>query len=396
MAIGLQPILTRPSGHEQVCEQAIFDQGNAPGRDSLIIDVVMADQSSGSEALLGRIVKHREIGRQHRTIEAVHQAAGCRLLSRAVSHWGALSRKVRRQDPREHLSRCLADQKHGAGIVGIQDRSGAQCGQIRAELLDGIRKGLRRGQFVEAPRIHRQHAIELHAVGSLGRGANLKRDHQLRLQRPRAFIVDDIAMIQPRPHSDRRRLHPREASKDLRPFAKLVFHPRLVEFKGPSRRDRVGRSLLGKIRRLFFLDLVFYEGPLARERFHGLFVSGVGCQPERVAYRLVVIVDHRGGQHAGGRLAVSRNEFGVVEIVVAHTHLRIHNALLRPIGCGQRAECGHGRVLVFVDHDVLNEVRFVEVVQLQFFDRTFELIAHRSHDGLGLRILAESHRGRRP
>ena len=53
------------------------------------------------------------------------------------------------------------------------------------------------------------------------------------------------------------------------------------------------------------------------------------------------------------------------------------------VGRSQRAECGGSPVAFLIEHVVLDEIRFIEILELQFFYRPLELIGHGSHDRIG-------------
>ena len=76
----------------------------------------------------------------------------------------------------------------------------------------------------------------------------------------------------------------------------------------------------------------------------------------------------------------SRHELRIIEVVVADAHLRLHDASPAGIGGSQRAECGGSAIALLVENHVLNEVRFVQILELQFVYRPLQLIDHSSHD----------------
>src|SRR5215470_15062816 len=101
-----------------------------------------------------------------------------------------------------------------------------------------------------------------------------------------------------------------------------------------------------------------------------------------MAQRIVVIVNGRLIQRAPASSASSaaRIKLGVIEVITADAYLGIDKSLSGGRGLCERAEGCSCCELFFVEDDVLNEVRLVQIAELELNDRSIQFIDHRLED----------------
>ena len=90
-----------------------------------------------------------------------------------------------------------------------------------------------------------------------------------------------------------------------------------------------------------------------------------------MADSVVVVIDDGLSRYTRGRCALksgASDEFRVVEIVIAHPHLRLEKTGVADVRSSQRAESRGSPIPFLIHNDVLNEVGLIEVFELQFGD----------------------------
>jgi hypothetical protein len=114
---------------------------------------------------------------------------------------------------------------------------------------------------------------------------------------------------------------------------------------------------------------------------------------------IVVIVDDGLARNTRRRRSLKTgacNEFRIVEIVIAHAYLRLHVAGAAAVRGGERSKGCGGAIPLLVQNDVLNEIRLIEIFELQFGNRPVKLIGHGPQDRIGRsRGVLTAIRGRR-
>src|SRR5262249_5290578 len=134
----------------------------------------------------------------------------------------------------------------------------------------------------------------------------------------------------------------RKAFEKGRPFSKLFLPFALINIKSPSHVNGRNRFLFGKVGNLFATSFVLDERALACELVDRLLVCRIGDQPERVANRTIVVVDGSLRCHARGWWPLKTgpgHEFGIVEIVITNSGLRLYVPHPIYIGTAKRTEC---------------------------------------------------------
>src|SRR5262249_44044311 len=93
----------------------------------------------------------------------------------------------------------------------------------------------------------------------------------------------------------------------------------------------------------------------------------------------IIIIDYRPNGDACGRWSLKTwtgDKFGIVEVVVADSYLRLHIPRSIAVGSG---ECTEGRrcaISFLIKDHVLNEIWLFEILELQFRYRSGQFIAH--------------------
>src|SRR6185295_10230130 len=135
MSIGLQPVFGGSSRRQKIGEQAVFDKRYTLGRNSLIVDPIIANQRFIADFRQGRIVVDGNAGGKHGPLHAIQKGAACSLTA-AASNWTALFGEVGRQDACKHFRRSLTDEKSRSGVIGIEYGCGAQRRNVLRHLPD--------------------------------------------------------------------------------------------------------------------------------------------------------------------------------------------------------------------------------------------------------------------
>src|SRR5215467_5964799 len=96
---------------------------------------------------------------------------------------------------------------------------------------------------------------------------------------------------------------------------------------------------------------------------------------------IVVIVDNCRRQDAVRGLTATKwssagDKFGIIEVVATDSNLDLHCTIPISFGISYRAESSTGREFVFIEDCVLDEVRFIEIFELQFLDRALQFVPH--------------------
>src|SRR5436190_5661574 len=113
---------------------------------------------------------------------------------------------------------------------------------------------------------------------------------------------------------------------------------------------------------------------------------------------IVIVFDNCCEDDTGRRRTLerrSRHKFRIIELVVADADLRLHDASLAGIRRSQRAERGRSSIAFLVENHVLNEVRLVQILELQLVNGPFQFIDHGPHDRMGRNTSSLAVDGRR-
>src|SRR5262245_7815315 len=153
-----------------------------------------------------------------------------------------------------------------------------------------------------------------------------------------------------------------------RPFPDLLFPLGLVDIKSPPQGKGSDRLLFGKVGDLFATSFVLDEGALACKLIDGLLIRCIGDEPERVTNNTVVVIDGGLSRHAcewWPLKARSRHKFGIVEIVITDSGLRLDIPGPIYFRTSKRTECRRPTITFLIQDNVLDEVRFLEVLELK-------------------------------
>src|SRR5262245_8898634 len=179
---------------------------------------------------------------------------------------------------------------------------------------------------------------QTHSVGGFSAGIDLDRNQHRRLKGASAFAVHQIPMRDLRFQDNTRFLDFGKVFKKRRTFADLLFPSALVDIKGPPHDNRTYSFLFGKVGNLFATGFVLNKGALASQLIDGLLVCCIRDEPERVTYDTIVVIDSSLSGHARGWWSLkagSRHKFGIVEIVIADSGLRLYIPCPIYLGAGQ-------------------------------------------------------------
>src|SRR5262245_23492637 len=182
---------------------------------------------------------------------------------------------------------------------------------------------------------------QTHSVGGFSAGIDLDRNQHRRLKGASAFAVHQIPMRDLRFQDNTRFLDFGKVFKKRRPFADLLFPSALVDIKAPPHGNRSYSFLFGKVGNLFAAGFVLNEGALPSKLINGLLVCCIRDEPEGVAYYTIVVIDSGFSRHTGGwrsLKALSSHKFGIVEIVIPDSGLRLYIPCPIYLGTSKRTE----------------------------------------------------------
>ena len=222
---------------------------------------------------------------------------------------------------------------------------------------------------------------QTHAIGSLGACVHFNGYQHRGLKRASAFTVHQIPIRDLSFDDHTRFVDFREIFKDGRPVSNLLFPSAFVDLKSAPHGNGSDWFLFREVGNRFATGFVLNEGAFARELLDCLFVGRIRCQPQCVTNGAIIIIDYRLRRDAGGRWSLKTwagHEFGIVEVIVAHSHLCLYIPSPIDVGPGERAEGRRCAISFLIKNDVLNEIWLFEIFELQFRYRSAKFIAHRT------------------
>ncbi len=239
-------------------------------------------------------------------------------------------------------------------------------------------------------RVECHRVAQRHAVGSLRNRAGAKESRALRFADFGAFGIQQVKTAFARIHLDAGILDSRIRGEDRRKRAHTRRPLIFVQHQALQRTHRFHRLRARKIAELVALLHIAQRGPLARDRFHGRLVSRVRHQPEIASQQRVGIFQRKALQVVARAAETAAREIAVIELVIAHAHMRVGRTETLLVARQQSAEIGGKReVLLFVDH-VFHEVGRFQVRQRQF-PRALHFVAHRLKNRVGRGRLSAQH-----
>ena len=128
------------------------------------------------------------------------------------------------------------------------------------------------------------------------------------------------------------------------------------------------------------------RGAFLRELLDRLLVGAVGREPELAAQHVIVVVGgERGGKRAAATTEAGGLEICVVERGAADADLDGDGAVAALAAAERGAELRGDALAADVDGAIRNEVRLLQVFQLELIHRAGQFVAQGAHDGV-LRI----------